>query len=500
MDLGAMKTASHDAGQSDWMETIHFEGDEMVFSAPKESDDAHSSDLAVVSLGCYCGVKLSFRKLGLAAATLPLDWTRTRIEKVLEFFRTDFERFLLDVHGPIPVPDTNLLCFRGTGHSFWHDDIRRPDVHEKLKRRIDRLLTLSETSPSMLFVRALATTDELAFADELYAELVRKFRRDACQQVHLLVIVCNQKRDEPLTSAASKGLLIYTLTPNAFANAAGDSEAAPFCKAVSWALQWLSGQSSEPREVPDASWLLSSGEVTPDSYGLDGMNGIVSFQRDSDGITLGSRVEAWYDGSWYVSTVLALPNAAGLWKVHCDVDGPNVNLETHIRPITPSEQTLSDAQPKPAASATVQQQQPKEMPAFQTQQEAKKMQSQTVPASTMSMGMQTQQLPVSPTAMKMSLQQPGSPTSVKLHSQHFSGSPTAVSMQAQQHPGSPCAMRMYTHQPAVSPNSVKMQPQQLPLSPTRMQIQHQLPATSSARAGYSPHSASVSPSTVRVIR
>merc|ERR1719375_1446250 len=49
--------------------------------------------IRLVSLGCYCGPKLSFRALERDAETLPFDWCRTRIDGLLHFLQNDFDKF-----------------------------------------------------------------------------------------------------------------------------------------------------------------------------------------------------------------------------------------------------------------------------------------------------------------------------------------------------------------------------------------------------------------------
>jgi hypothetical protein len=63
------------------------------------------------------------------------------------------------------------------------------------------------------------------------------------------------------------------------------------------------------------------------------MNGIASFETsygDREHFPVGSRVEASYEGQWYLATVLAPPEVAwgNLWKVHCDVDPKGTNMTT----------------------------------------------------------------------------------------------------------------------------------------------------------------------------
>jgi hypothetical protein len=321
-------------GSSEWMETIQFRDGKMDFSgesldSSREYNFVAPAGLVAISLGCFCGVKLSFRRLGLESATLPFDWNRTRIEKVIEFLQTDFAGFLSDLSGPTPIPDTKLTAFRGSAHSFWHDDLEDPDTRVKLQRRIDRFLHLGASAQPKLFVRVLATHDELASADELYAELVAKFGR--CNaSVYLLVVVCAQKKQqETFISAKSPGLMIFFQSPDATSG----EDAAPFCEPIVWALKHILRQgSSLPRRVASAAALLESGAVARTTIGLDGMHGVASFramEADKALYIEGARVQAWYWGTWYEATVLGMPGQGCCWKVQCDVDPPGMSTTTH---------------------------------------------------------------------------------------------------------------------------------------------------------------------------
>ncbi|CAK0894615.1 unnamed protein product, partial [Prorocentrum cordatum] len=339
--------AASQAGSSDWMEGLRFgEGGEMCFPPRGQgagdeqgtaSIDVTDGDVALVSLGSYCGIKLSFRKLGIGSATLPFDWMRTRIEKVIEFLQTDFGTFYDGLDDPIAVPGTNLLAFRG----------------DRLQRRIDRLAELGRTSPTTLFVRALCTTDELSRVDELHAELVQRFGGGG-NRVFLLAIVCMQERTRgPVVCSSNPGLLLYCLHPSAHEHEKYGGEPAPFCEPVAWALRRIrrAPAAEEALEFPSAAALLASGGLTRRSMGLDGMNGVASFAaapaadggqdagpagapaaaaapaaasaaRGEEEFPAGARVEAEYLGTWYLATVLRTPQATGtgLWEVQCDVD------------------------------------------------------------------------------------------------------------------------------------------------------------------------------------
>lgn len=264
-----------------------------------------SSSPVVISLGCFCGVKFSIQKLGHGTAHLPFDWVRTRIGAVLHFLRTDFEGFY-DTRSPLLVPDTGgLTARRSESHSFWHDDIDNAQVREKLSRRIRRLKDLGSPTasatesceappaqhhPPLLFVRALATTGELALVDELHAELVKQFGSGSSRVFLLAIVGFQTKLRGPFRSASSPGLLMYCLPKEIHAD---DSEF-PYCEPIEWALRYIAcdcpleqipvaasdlcGAKIDVCKLGGAAALLTCNNLTSSEWGLEGWCGVRSFE------------------------------------------------------------------------------------------------------------------------------------------------------------------------------------------------------------------------------
>merc|ERR1719238_420167 len=61
----------------------------------------------LVSLGCYCGPKLSFKMMGYGSETLPFDWIRTDIDGFFDF-RTK-----------LPVPGSGGTSNHKKGMVMW---------------------------------------------------------------------------------------------------------------------------------------------------------------------------------------------------------------------------------------------------------------------------------------------------------------------------------------------------------------------------------------------
>merc|ERR1712232_1452296 len=115
--------------ESDLMERLNAGIDAVACS----SDTDH---VRLVSLGGYCGPKLSFQKLGRGAETLPFDWLRTRMEGILHFLRSDFDGFF--EWSSTASGGGAITMYRSQYHSFWHDDPNDAGMRERYTRRIKR--------------------------------------------------------------------------------------------------------------------------------------------------------------------------------------------------------------------------------------------------------------------------------------------------------------------------------------------------------------------------
>jgi hypothetical protein len=194
----------------------------------------NQDDLRLVSLGSYCGPKLSFRKLGRDAETLPFDWMRSRVDGIVDFLQNDFDKFFhydtvekLSENAAV----VNSKMFRSYYHSFWHDDLTDPADVEKLRRRISRFNAIDAHSKPVLFVRAVASNEECQHLGTLLDVLMRKFGRFA----KLLAIVDFQIKEEPLVVQGLDNLLIYNMEHHIHSGHLGD---APYVKPIAEGITW----------------------------------------------------------------------------------------------------------------------------------------------------------------------------------------------------------------------------------------------------------------------
>jgi len=235
--------------------------------------DEGTSHIPLVSLGCFCGPKLSFKRLGRGSETLPFDWIRTRIDGVLHFIRNDFEGFY-DFVTRAPVPDAgNMVMFRNHNHSFWHDDPTDPCMRERYDRRFRRFFAIDTTDNPTLFVRAAATSSELEYAGELAQELQSRFGLGA----HLLMMLDFQVRAEgPGIVEGIPNLLVYYLSSDIHTDSAG----APYTTPVLAGLDWVAGRPIKAMKFPGLEQVIACADET--EWGLNGLGGHLAFEDAQD--------------------------------------------------------------------------------------------------------------------------------------------------------------------------------------------------------------------------
>jgi hypothetical protein len=213
---------------SDGMDLLH--GSKAEYPRRQEALER----MHVISLGSFCGVKLSIQRLGLGSAHLPLDWVRSTTAGVLHFLRSDFDGFF-SVASQSEVG--NMRVFRSERHSFWHDDISNATVRAKLQRRIQRFLAMREDPKDLLFVRSCDSTDTLPEVETLYAELCARFGDG--RRVLLLVIVDGQDHFEgPIQHEALPGVMFFAqYGVSQKQGERDDSDSQVYTKAISFAVE-----------------------------------------------------------------------------------------------------------------------------------------------------------------------------------------------------------------------------------------------------------------------
>jgi len=236
--------------------------------------DELTNAVRLVSLGCYCGPKLSFQKIGRGAETLPFDWIRTKIEGIFQLLRSDFDGFF-HFDTELPVPNSGgMVCYRGKLHSFWHDDPTDPSMHERYNRRIARFNSIDAHSGLVLFVRVAGDTGELHRAPELLNELKTRFGDGARL---LMVLNFQQKSTGPAEVRGHEGLLLNLLASEAHTRSSS-SFGQPYAEAVRIALDWVVGREVGARCYDSLEAMAK--DVTPDNWGKSGLGGLRAYEED----------------------------------------------------------------------------------------------------------------------------------------------------------------------------------------------------------------------------
>jgi len=248
---------------------------ERLTKGPNRCDEMQNR-VRLVSLGCYCGPKLSFQKMGRGAETLPFDWIRTKMEGLLHFLRSDFQGFFDGAPRRLPVPGSSgMVAFRGPLHSFWHDDPTEASMRERYARRINRFQAIDARSGRLvLFVRVAGNTGELRRAPELVDELVARFGDGA----RLLLVLNFQHRFMgPALVRGHDRLMVHCLSSAAH-HRESETFGAPYVEAVRIALDWVLGRSFVAYTASNLEAL--EGEVTVDDWGKAGLGGLRAFEDD----------------------------------------------------------------------------------------------------------------------------------------------------------------------------------------------------------------------------
>ena len=164
----AIESKDPDAQESDLMELIR---------AKDVPTDVSTDAIQLVSLGCSCSPKLSFKGMGRGAETLPFDWVRTTLRGVHQLMTSNFKDFFdFTTRQVVHLEEgASMTIIRAEEHSFWHDDPTSASMRERYLRRIDRFNAIDAHKKGVLFVRGAATSDEVADASIIINDLQLRF-------------------------------------------------------------------------------------------------------------------------------------------------------------------------------------------------------------------------------------------------------------------------------------------------------------------------------------
>jgi hypothetical protein len=247
-------------------------------SAPKYAHllaDSGTEHIRLVSLGCMCGSKVSFQQLGRGAETLPFDWVRSRLKGILHLMRSDFQGFF-SYNTYLPNCVGPLSMYRSPHVSFWHDNPDDPGMRERYERRIERFHNIDARKQPVLFVRAVASTNE--FREGLLEELLEELKERFGKKVFLLLIVDYQTKVQgPAFVKNVKGNLLVYFHKEEDRNAAGLAQMAPYMKPVVDGLLWAKGEKMKhAKEFASMSDVASA--VDPTHWGYTARSDVRAFE------------------------------------------------------------------------------------------------------------------------------------------------------------------------------------------------------------------------------
>jgi len=242
------------------------------FPLGQNTCDPETNAVPLVSLGCYCGPKLSFQKMGRGSETLPFDWLRSTIDGLLHFIRTDFSGFF-DFVTEQKVPGVQAMTmYRSPIHSFWHDDPTDPSMHERYHRRFARFKAIDARSGPVLFTRVAVSTEELMKIPELLGELVQR----CGDGVRLLVILNFQERiSGPAFVEGLPNLMLYFLSSEVHRRES-TAFGLPYVEPVRHGLDWAVGRPLQAHRFPHVQAARAAGDES--YWGYNGLGGLKAFE------------------------------------------------------------------------------------------------------------------------------------------------------------------------------------------------------------------------------
>eukprot|EP00931_Biecheleriopsis_adriatica_P074991 TRINITY_DN48955_c0_g1_i1.p1 TRINITY_DN48955_c0_g1~~TRINITY_DN48955_c0_g1_i1.p1 ORF type:complete len:884 (+),score=155.10 TRINITY_DN48955_c0_g1_i1:130-2652(+) len=240
--------------------------------------DSGTEHIMLVSLGCFCGPKLSFKNIGRGAETLPFDWMRTRHQGLMHFLGNTWDdsngyNGFFDFVSKKVVPGCNMTTYRDFYHSFWHDDPTDTGMRTRYIRRIKRFNEIDADTKPVLFVRTVPTTEELKDVPELLQLLMKRHG----QQAYLLLIIDFQATAQGAALVEGyPSLMVYYLPGSSHKDEEG-LPAPPYGVPVNLALDWIIGRSVQAMQFVSMEKIIECAD--PTGWGLNGLGGLYAFEQ-----------------------------------------------------------------------------------------------------------------------------------------------------------------------------------------------------------------------------
>jgi hypothetical protein len=185
----------------------------------------------------------------------------------MEFLGPEAENFF-ECTTSLPVPGVETMTmYRHRFHSFWHDDDpRNESTRTKYRRRFDNLHALAHGPSSLLFVRAVATTEEIGRAPDLLRIIHARFPGSG-----LLLLVDDQYyADGAFVVETCRDVLVYFIKP------AESKTIIAYRRAIQSALKWMRGREFSAGLAPNFEAMQNF--TTESHWGYKGFGELDAFE------------------------------------------------------------------------------------------------------------------------------------------------------------------------------------------------------------------------------
>lgn len=122
-------------------------------------------NIKFISLGGWCGTRISLREHHLYNESYPFDSIRSKFEGIIDCINTNFKNFFPIKIEPENFPVFKTILYRGKYFSFFHHNLFDGKIITDLKRRCIRFkYLLKKNDDKIIFIRTIITYD---FYDEI---------------------------------------------------------------------------------------------------------------------------------------------------------------------------------------------------------------------------------------------------------------------------------------------------------------------------------------------
>jgi len=169
-----------------------------------------------ISLGGWCGTKISLIQNNICNPSYPFDYVRSSIEGVIDCIENNFENYFPK---KIEINYNYKYCtsFIGEFIGFYHEDLRDQDVIDSYNRKINRFNELLSQDVKVCFLRTICRDnycDEVNYYKKLQNVIDNKYKNI---KYIICFIIPNQNTTQYYTNLDDK-TFVFTLNDLSYDN------------------------------------------------------------------------------------------------------------------------------------------------------------------------------------------------------------------------------------------------------------------------------------------